>query len=269
LNRRLEDGQLIALRIATGVVEKEFPGVVRSFDGTRRLISLEIVDPTDKKGVFLPGKEATIVGRPPDLDLDIPCVVAEAKEFPVLICRGVDRRNHLRINPFLSLSYRTVERELYETDPEGFLFRFQEEMRNDEGSFEALRDELDPEIFNPTLLSLFENMNKKLDRILSLFEGGRDVESRGVIPVNISGSGLRFTIHENMEAGKLLAVRIVLPLSPPAPVVFVAEVRRVREKANGEFEIAAKYLAIDEADRDKIVHYTFKRMRESIRSHKR
>ena len=69
-----------------------------------------------------------------------------------------------------------------------------------------------------------------------------------------------------MEAGQLLAIRIVLPLSPPAPVVFVSEVRRVKEKEKGEFEIAVKFVAIGEADQEKIVHYAFKRMRESIRS---
>lgn len=268
MNKRLENGQPVALRVATGAEEKEFPGVVRLFDRVRGLISLEMDGQMDEKISFLPGKKVTIVGRSPDFDLDIPCVVTEESRFPILVLRWVDRRNHLRVNTFLHLAYRSVDRKRYESDPEGLLFKVQEEMGMGESPFEAVSSELDPETVNPKLLYLLENMNQKLDRILSLLGAGQDAAFRGVVPVNISGSGLRFTAREKMEAGQLLAIRIVLPLSPPASVVFLAEVRRVMEKEKGEYEIAVKFVAIDEADQEKIVHYSFKRMRESIRNRK-
>ncbi|NIQ40011.1 MAG: hypothetical protein GTN81_15730 [Proteobacteria bacterium] len=43
----------------------------------------------------------------------------------------------------------------------------------------------------------------------------------------------------------------------------------MRQKENGEFEIAVKYLVIDEMDREQIVRYGFKRMRESIRNRRK
>ena len=268
LNKGLENGQRIALRVATGVEEKEFSGVVQSFDPVRGRISLEMDDPMGGKKSFFPGQEATIIGTAPGADLDFPCVVVEESRFPILVCREVDRRNHLRVNAFLHLKYRPVNRELFEADPEGFLLMVREEMGNGESSFEELADELDSETLSPRLLSLLEEMSKKLDRILSLLEEKEDGQSRGAIAVNISGSGLRFTAPEKMEARKLLAIRIPLPLSPPVSVVFVGEVKRVREKGKGEFETAVKFVAIDAADQEKIVHYTFKRMREAIRNRK-
>jgi hypothetical protein len=268
LDRKVAKGQSIGLRVARGSEEREIPGVVLSFDRAQGFISLEIEGEREEKISLPKGKEVTIVGRMPDSDLDIPCVVADGSQFPVVICRGVDRRDHLRVNTFLNLTYRLVERELLEMDPEALLLRIQEEMGDGDGAFEPLSEELDLETLNPKLLALLESMSKKLDRILSLLQGAREGDSPGVIPVNISGSGLRFAVRERMKAKEVLAVRIVLPLTPPVPVVFLGEVRRVRKKRDGEFEIAVKFMIIDELDREKIVHYTFKRMRESIRNRK-
>lgn len=268
LNKIIENGQRIALRIATGPKEKEFPGIVRSYDQVRELISLEIEGLTEEQLSFLLGKETTIVGRDFDFDLDLPCVVAEESQFPILVCRKVDRRNHVRVNAFLHLKYCTVDREIYKTDPERCLIRIQEEMGNHENSFEGLADEMDQESLSPKLMCFLTDMNSKLNRILAILEKEPDGQPQRAIAVNISGSGLRFTVREKMGVRKLLGIRIVLPLSPPVPVVFLGEVTRVREKKKGEFEIAVKYLAIDEVDRDQIVQYAFKRMREAIRDRK-
>lgn len=268
MNREIKDGQPVALRIAIGIEEKEFPGVIRSFDRGRGFISLEIEGKVDRRVFHPSGREVTILGRGPNVDLDIPCVVTDGSRFPLVVCRGVDRRNYLRVNTFLHLAYRPLDRTAFEADREGLLVKLREEMGHRDHAFEALRDELDSDTFDSRLLRILESLNQKIDRILSILEGPQDLESRGVVPVNLSGSGLRFTVKERMTARRLLAIRIVLPLCPPVPVVFVGEVQRVREKEDGEFEVAVKYVAIDESDREKIVHYAFKRMRESIRNRK-
>lgn len=269
LNEILQDGQHIALRVATGPEEKEFSGVVRSFDRVRGLISLEIEGQAEEQMSVVLGKEATIVGGAPDFDLDVPCIVDGESRFPILVCQKVDRRNYVRVNVFLPLKYRTVDRELYEADPEGYLLRVQEEMGNHESPFEGVTEEVDQESLPPKLLCFLTDINRKLDRILAILEEEPDFQPQGAIAVNISGSGLRFRVREKMGARKLLAIRIVLPLSPPVPVVFLGEVTRVREKGRGEFETAMKFVAIDEADREQIVHYAFKRMRKSIRNRKK
>jgi c-di-GMP-binding flagellar brake protein YcgR len=269
LDSRLEKGQHIALRFAIGVEEKEFLGVVRSFDLDQGLISLEVDGQTAEKTHFVPGQMATIVGKTPGLDLDIPCVMTVQSQFPILTCREVDRRNHLRVNAFLHVEYRRVDRALYEADQEGFLVRIKEEMSRGANLFVGFEDEPDAEGLSPKVLYILENMSRKLDRILSLLEKDRDGESMGVIPVNISGSGIRFAARDKIKAKGLLAIRVVLPLSPPVSAVFLAEARRVRETANGLFETAAEFVAIEEADRERIVRYAFKRMRESIRSQKK
>jgi len=269
LKRTLENGQPIALRIATGPEEKEFLGILRSFDQDQGLIYLEIGSQNRWQAGFFAGKAVTIVGQSPGSDLDLPCVVVEENRFPILVCRKVDRRNYVRVSAFLHLQYHIVKRELYEADPEGCLLRIREEMGSGRSAFEALADELAQESLDPKILSLLTDMSKKLDRILAILERDQNGQPPEAIPVNISGSGIRFTIRERIEARQLLAIRVVLPLSPPAPVVFLGEITRVRDKGKGEFEIAVKYIAIDEMDREQIVHYGFKRMRESIRNRRK
>jgi len=269
LTRTLESGHRIALRVARGGKESEFSGVVRSFDRPRGLISLEMEGRTKGKMSFFLGEEATIVGRTPDLNLDIPCVVAEESRFPILVCSRVNRRNHVRVNAFLQVKYRHVDRGLYKADPEGLLVRIREEMASHESSFEAIAEEEGEERLNPKFMGLLADMNRKLDRILAILDKELDGQREVAMAVNISGSGLRFTVQEKMEARKLLAIRIVLPLSPPLTVAFVGEVTRVRVKAKGEFEIAVKFVAIDEMDREQVVHYTFRRLRESLRNRNR
>jgi hypothetical protein len=260
---QIEAGQAIALRIAKGFEEKEFSGVVESRDCGRGLVGLRI-DAHAGMGP-LPGEEATIIGKAAGADIDIPCVVADASRFPFLVCQEVDRRNHLRVNALLHVTYRSVQRALYEADPEGLLHRVREEMGGSENSFQLLRDDAHAVDPDPKFLCLLEEMNRKLDRILFLLNGRGAGGPEGVLPVNISGSGIRFTIRERAEARALFAVRIEIPGSPPAAIVFLGEVVRVRDKGNGQYETALKYVAIDELDREKIVHYVFRRMRESIR----
>ncbi|MBW2056269.1 MAG: PilZ domain-containing protein [Deltaproteobacteria bacterium] len=267
--RRLEKGQRIALRVATGVEERQYPCVVRSFDRARGLISLEVEDGAGAEAVLVSGREATIVGRTAYSDLDLPCVLTGEGRFPILVCRGVDRRDHLRVSAFLRLKYRPVERAVYEADPDGVLLRIQEEMGTSESPSEGLVVDMDGDLLNPRLASFLEEMDRKLDRILSLLDREKEALFRQATTVNISGSGLRFVNQERIDAKTLLAMRLLLPFTPPVAVVFLGEVKRVRAKGQGEFETAVKFVAIDEADQEKIVHYAFKRMRESIRNQKK
>ena len=269
MDRSLESGQSVAIRVAMGPQEDEFPAVVWSCDSAEGLISVKIEGGSKERASALLGKKVTIVGRTRDFNLDLPCVVAPESQFPILVCQRVNRRNHVRVNAFLPLTFRPVDRSLYETDPEGFLVRLQEELGGHEGTYETVREEEEGEPIHPKVLALLTDMNRKLDRILAAFERKQNGQPQGPLPVNISGSGFRFTVRERIEAKALLAVRTVLPLSPPATIVFIGEVTRVRDKGGGQFEIAVRFLAIDENDRDQIIHYTFRRMRESVRNRNR
>jgi c-di-GMP-binding flagellar brake protein YcgR len=266
LNGLLEKGQRVALRVATGSEEREFRGIVRSFDGVQGQVSVEVEEESEGKITFLLGREATLVGEDPKLNIDFPCVVSGESRFPMVICQRANRRNHVRVNAFLPLKYRHLSREEYDADPEGCFARVQDEMGGLDRIVEVSTEELAEGSLDPRLLSLLTEMNRKLDRILAVLQRGLEGQSSGHLAVNISGSGVRFTVGERIRAGILLAVRIALPLAPPIPVVFIGEVTRVRDKGKGDFEIAVRFVAIDEEDREQIVHYTFKRMRESVRN---
>ena len=269
MDRSLESGQSVAIRVAMGSQEEEFPAVVRSCDTAQGLISVKIEGGSQKRASALLGRQATIVGRTPDVNLDLPCIVAPESQFPILVCQRVNRRNHVRVNAFLPLTFRPVDRSVYETDPEGVLVGLQEELGAHERTYEPGQEDEEGDPIHPKVLALLTDMNRKLDRILAALERQRDGQPQGPMPVNISGSGVRFTVRDRIEAKGLLAVRTVLPLSPPATIVFIGEVTRVRDKGGGQFEIAVRFVAIDESDRDQIVHYTFKRMRESVRNRNR
>ena len=266
MNGLLQEGQRVALRVATGTEESEFRGIVRSFDRAQGRVSVEVEDEFRGKMAFLLGREATLVGEDPKLNIDFPCVVSGESRFPTVICQRANRRNHVRVNACVPLKYRHLSREEYDADPEGCLIRLREEMGGLERSAEVLPEDLAEASLDPRLLSLLTGINRKLDRVLSLLQRGLDGQSGGPLAVNISGSGVRFTLRERVLAGNLLAVSIVLPVAPPITVVFIGEVTRVRDKGKGDVEIAVRFLAIDEEDREQIVHYTFKRMRESVRN---
>jgi len=60
LNKVLESGQLIAVKVANGSEEKQFSGVVRSFNRVRGLISLEMEGQVTEKNqpIIEEGSEA-------------------------------------------------------------------------------------------------------------------------------------------------------------------------------------------------------------------
>ena len=261
-------GQRVAIRVITGEVERKFSGFVCSTDERQGIISIEIQDlPVYKATSFL-GKQATLVGRSPDSDLDFPCTVIDEFHFPFLVCQKVNRRNNVRVNACLQVTYRKVDQNAYAADPESCLVTAREEMKEPTGSMNLMIHGLDHQNLNPEALSLLPRIDRKLDQIIHLLGKSRSGPPEEPTEVNISGSGIRFTVQEEMQAGQRLAVRILLPLSPPVSVVALGETIRVHEREPREWEIALKFTLISELDREKIIHYVFKRIRELARGSK-
>ncbi len=63
LNKMLENGQPIALRVATGLKEREFPGVIRSFDHDQGLVCLEVAGQSKDQAGFSPEKRQRSLGK--------------------------------------------------------------------------------------------------------------------------------------------------------------------------------------------------------------
>ncbi len=96
------------------------------------------------------------------------------------------------------------------------------------------------------------------------------LEKEGMLPsekkmVNISASGLRFTLSHSVEVGDVLEIKLLLPTYPPVAVFAYGEVKRVEALSGGKFEVAVEYLNMGEPVRNEIIQYTLSRQRETIR----
>lgn len=83
--------------------------------------------------------------------------------------------------------------------------------------------------------------------------------------VNISAAGVRFSTKEPLKTGAIVELKMLLPMYPPVAVFVYAEVKRVIEKENGDFEVSVEYINIDDPVKDEIINYTLSHQRNLIR----
>lgn len=183
-----------------------------------------------------------------------------------------DRRSYVRVDCILPLEYRRVDKNNRPWDIEGILdswsaYSFLFETYSSNLELEGSGD------LDPRLLQLLLVIEKKLDFVINYItqEKGKGFKLPRIRRVNISGSGLRFYVEEEFRSGDQIEIMIILPIFPPASLLFKGEVVRLTSVIrDGEktFEIAVRYIDIDEKDRDKIIIYTIKRQMEILRSKK-
>lgn len=85
--------------------------------------------------------------------------------------------------------------------------------------------------------------------------------------VDISGSGLKLVSREELAAGTMIRLILLMPGTFQYQVELIAEVMRV-EKAPEGFIAATQIIAIDETARDTIIKVVFKKHRHEIRQEK-
>jgi hypothetical protein len=118
------------------------------------------------------------------------------------------------------------------------------------------------------MMKAVEQLNEKLDRVLSLTEGGKkeEIPFRKAMCVSLSASGLRM-VSGHVEPEDRL-VNLILPLPPLHSVKIAAtgkivNVKKVRLPSGKKaYETAVAFDLIHELDREEIVSYSFKRQRE-------
>ena len=114
------------------------------------------------------------------------------------------------------------------------------------------------------------HIDEKLNRILQKLEPDeQDQESVCIGEAkNISGVGLNLLLDKPMEIGQKIRISFPLPGFTTSPFYAYGEVVRVTPKdAEGEkiFEIAVKFIIIDEMEREKLIAYAFSEQRRVIR----
>ena len=114
--------------------------------------------------------------------------------------------------------------------------------------------------------NMISEIKTKLDFIINHFilkeEGLLTPEKKFV---NISASGVRFTIDHPVKLNDVMEIKMILPTYPPVAVFAYGEVKRVIDLGNNEFEIALEYLNMGESVKNEIIQYTLSHQRETIR----
>lgn len=119
------------------------------------------------------------------------------------------------------------------------------------------------------LMDEISDIKAKLDYIINHFimekEGLGNPEKKYV---NISASGIRFTVDHPVKINDVMEVKLLLPTYPPVAVFAYGEVKRVRDIGNGKHEVAIEYVNMSESVRNEIIQYTLSYQRETIKKHK-
>ena len=123
---------------------------------------------------------------------------------------------------------------------------------------------------DPFVLNALIDINIKLNLIISLFSSGgeENIFNRMPSQVNLSEGGIAFAAQEEIQEGDMIALEMLLPIFPIAIIKALGKAVRVNKVPGGGCAVATQYVAIKDDDRDKIVHYLFKRQRERLRGKK-
>ena len=183
-------------------------------------------------------------------------------------------RAHLRMDVAVLLQYRkltaaeckdieTIMGNKEETDLSPLSFSLRPFM-DGEGKEEELGN------IDPFILKALIDINLKLNLIISTMSSGgqKNILTRVPIEANLSEGGIGFITKEEVCEGDLLEVEMILPVFPIAVIKAIGKAVRVTPLQQGGNNIGVQYINIRDEDRDKIVHYLFKKQREWLRVNK-
>ncbi len=164
--------------------------------------------------------------------------------------RSGAQREHARCDDRISIFYSPID----------------ETNGNFESSAESIFD--GPDVGSqesPHLYKLLFDIDQKLNMLLKHMSDKDGFALPEATDVNISGGGLRFTSNESFAEGALLRVQSVLP-NLAGKVDLKCQVVRATPLDNGQYEVAVKFVDLDEATREVIIKYIFATQRKQLRS---
>jgi hypothetical protein len=108
-------------------------------------------------------------------------------------------------------------------------------------------------------------INAKLDEIIRMLAMQREgFAMLPFKPISISGNGLSFFSKERHEKGEIIEARIVLTILNAVALFLYGEVVTI-ETADGGWQIAIRFINMDDLIRNEIIRFVFEREREVIR----
>jgi hypothetical protein len=180
-----------------------------------------------------------------------------------------ERRSHFRIDDVISVVANPVHidkeksQEFAKNVVSSRAFSLMENQNVDMVDDESALPK-DPD--NKKLFDMMTEVKAKLDFIINQFmlekEGLNKPEKKFV---NISASGIRFTVDYAVKEGEIMDIKLLLPTYPPVAVLAYGEVKRAVPLDDGKYDIALEYLNMSESIKNEIIQYAFAQQRESIR----
>lgn len=126
-----------------------------------------------------------------------------------------------------------------------------------------------PDLEDRVLGDWLKMLNSKLDTLLNMLTFQREgLASLPFTPVNISAAGLGFISKQWYNKGDVLEMRMMLPMMPPVALYVYGDVVKVEKQVN-VYNIAVKFIEMDDEIKDEIVKFVFKRQREMLRDKRR
>jgi hypothetical protein len=120
------------------------------------------------------------------------------------------------------------------------------------------------------LMPFLMNLDNKLDRILALLSGSKQIERTAMqgICSNISGSGMEIIVDNPVESGRFIRTKFFLSKYPLTFLDLLGRIVRVtllEEKGASAYSLGISFINIAEADRETIINHVFRKQREKLR----
>jgi hypothetical protein len=120
------------------------------------------------------------------------------------------------------------------------------------------------------ILSYLVMIDKKLDMLVDfLYKPKKDeLFHTSYTEVEVSGNGIKFITDLVINGGDYIEIKVVIPRFPYPKITALAQVLRGEEcfvKETKYCEVIARFIVINEEDRDLLINYIFVKDRERLR----
>ncbi len=266
----LTKGQVVDFEIEIEDKRPKFMSRVVEVDETNLVITIE--EPDFSSEGITEGTKGIIWGKKRGLQYSLYVEVAAMQDNITVSLKHLPSRTHLRVDAFIKMTWKTISESDFLAKKKKYVLNMapdSEEYLRAPQRF--LGDDHDATSnIPPEIISEMHSIHRKLDFIIKIL-GQQDADNIfniEPIEVNLSGSGLRFKTTDELPEDTYLDIELVLPISSGIIIGLIGQVVRTLPTTDGpqEKEIALKFAAVNEDDRECIIRYVFKRQRELLRA---
>ena len=249
----------------------------RVCDISNKGLSIEINDERLRKKQIIKGMTARLFGWQKKRKISLPVRIENTETPPLLYVTEDDSRSHFRVDGFVKLKYRKISGEEYARIREQYLSEITPEndiLPSESGLYSSPADETNRGAIPANFVNQISLLNRKLYFLKELMTNPEKVDlfEQNPVKVSISGSGIMFYSGDSLHAGDLLDMKMVLPSDAFSIIKTLALIVRLDKLSKKESSpekglnfIAAKFVAINEDDRESIIRYVSTWQRKNLR----